>query len=152
MNDATIITKRGKGKRKMGIGKYLKNIGENLIKIAEEMEKKETTTAPSGDDASNAVNNDISAMASENKENTASDGDTASKHPTKADVRALLAKMSAEGFKDEIAKLLKKYGEGNLSSVPKENYAALLAEAEEIGEESEKKGKEFGAGKEDGDA
>lgn len=146
MNDATIITRRGKGKRKMGIGKYLKNIGENLIKIAEEMEKKEAMTAPSGDDASNAVNNDISAMASENKENTASDGDTASKHPTKADVRALLAKMSAEGFKDEIAKLLKKYGEGNLSSVPKEHYAKLLVEAEKIGNG------DSGAGKEDGDA
>ena len=152
MNDVTIITRRGKGKRKMGIGKYLKNIGENLIKIAEEMEKKEAMAAPSGGDASNAVNNGASAMVSENKGNTASDGDTASKHPTKADVRALLAKMSAEGFKDEIAKLLKKYGEGNLSSVPKEHYAALLAEAEEIGEESEKKGKEFRAGKEDGDA
>ncbi len=146
MNDATIITRIGKGKRKMGIGKYLKNIGENLIKIAEEMEKKEATTAPSGDDASNAANNDISAMASENKENTASDGDTASKRPTKADVRALLAKMSAEGFKDEIAKLLKKYGEGNLSSVPKEHYAKLLVEAEKIGNG------DSGAGKEDGDA
>ena len=146
MNDATIITRRGKGKRKMGIGKYLKNIGENLIKIAEEMEKKEAMTAPSGDDASNAVNNDISAMVPENKENTASDGDTASKHPTKADVRALLAKMSAEGFKDEIAKLLKKYGEGNLSSVPKEHYAKLLVEAEKIGNG------DSGAGKEDGDA
>ena len=146
MNDATIITRIGKGKRKMGIGKYLKNIGENLIKIAEEMEKKEATTAPLGGDASNAVNNGVSAMASENKGNTASDGDTASKHPTKADVRALLAKMSAEGFKDEIAKLLKKYGEGNLSSVPKEHYAKLLVEAEKIGNG------DSGAGKEDGDA
>ena len=146
MNDATIITRRGKGKRKMGIGKYLKNIGENIIKIAEEMEKKEAMTAPSEDDASNAVNNDISAMVPENKENTASDGDTASKHPTKADVRALLAKMSAEGFKDEIAKLLKKYGDGNLSSVPKEHYAKLLVETEKIGNG------DSGAGKEDGDA
>ena len=30
-------------------------------------------------------------------------------------------------LKDEIAKLLKKYGEGNLSSVPEENYAELTA-------------------------
>ena len=145
MNDATIITRRGKGKRKMGIGKYLKNIGENLIKIAEEMEKKEAMTAPSGGDASNAVNNDISAMMSESKGDSTSDEATTSKHPTKADVRALLAKMSAEGFKDEIAKLLKKYGEGNLSSVPKEHYAKLLVEAEKIGREdaeAEKIGKE----------
>ena len=149
MNDATIITRRGKGKRKMGIGKYLKNIGENLIKIAEEMEKEEATAAPLGGDASNAVNNGVSAMVSENKGNTASDGDTASKHPTKADVRVLLAKMSAEGFKDEIAKLLKKYGEGNLSSVPKEHYAKLLVEAEKIGKEDAEAEK---IGKEDGDA
>ena len=139
----------------MEIGKYLKAIGENLIKIAEEMETSETREIPSGENvkSSDAVNTPVSAMIAESKENKASDEETQSKTPSKADVRKLLSKKSAQGFKEDVAKLLKKFGEGNLSSVPEEKYTALMAAAEEIGKEDGKDDeKEKDAGKEDSDA
>ena len=116
----------------MAIGKYIKAIGENLIQIAEEMEN------PSGGSkASEAVNTGVSDIIAESQSGKGSDEKTPSKAPSKADVRKLLAKKSSEGLKEAVAKLLKKYGEGNLSSVPEENYAKLMAEAEAIGEGGE---------------
>lgn len=124
----------------MEIGKYLKAIGENLIKIAEEIEGE----IPSGKNvkSSDAVNTPVSAMMAKNKENKASDEEAPSKVPSKADVRKLLSKKSAQGFKEDVAKLLKKFGEGNLSSVPEEKYTALMAAAEEIGKDGKEDGKE----------
>lgn len=124
----------------MEIGKYLNAIGENLIKIAEEIEGE----IPSGENvkSSDAVNTPVSAMMVENKENKASDEEAPSKVPSKADVRKLLSKKNAQGFKEDVAKLLKKFGEGNLSSVPEEKYTALMAAAEEIGKDGKEDGKE----------
>ena len=123
----------------MAIGKYIKAIGENLIKIAEEMETEaetETSGTPSGGSkSSKSVNATVSGFIAENESGKGSDEKTHSKVPSKADVRKLLAKKSSEGLKEDVAKLLMKYGEGNLSSVPEENYIKLMAEAEAIGEE-----------------
>jgi len=125
----------------MAIGKYIKAIGENLIRIAEEMETQsevETVTSgtPSGvSKPSKSVNTTVSGIIAENESGKGSDEKTPSKIPSKADVRKLLAKKSSEGLKEDVAKLLMKYGEGNLSSVPEENYIKLMAEAEAIGEE-----------------
>ena len=140
----------------MAIGKYIKAIGENLIKITEEMDTQseremETPKIPSGKKRTSAkpVNASISDMIAESEENKGSDEKTPSKAPSKADVRKLLAKKSSEGLKEAVAKLLKKYGEGNLSSVPEENYAKLMSEAEAIGEDDEDTGD---TGEEDSDA
>ena len=52
---------------------------------------------------------------------------------TKEDVRGVLAAKSAAGFKKEVKDLLEKFGAQQLKQVKPEDYAALLKEAEVIG-------------------
>ena len=52
---------------------------------------------------------------------------------TKEDVRAVLASKSAAGYKKEVKELLEKYGAQQLKQVNPDDYAALLQEAEVIG-------------------
>ncbi len=52
---------------------------------------------------------------------------------TKEDIRGVLAAKSAAGFKKEVKELLKKFGAQQLKQVKPEDYAALLKEAEVIG-------------------
>lgn len=52
---------------------------------------------------------------------------------TKDDVRAVLASKSAAGYKKEVKELLEKYGAQQLKQVNPDDYAALLKEAEVIG-------------------
>ncbi|MCF0261219.1 MAG: DNA ligase [Erysipelotrichaceae bacterium] len=53
--------------------------------------------------------------------------------PTKTDVRAVLAAKSAAGHKTEVQALLKKYGAAKLAEVNPADYAAIIKEAEVIG-------------------
>ena len=50
---------------------------------------------------------------------------------TLADVRAVLAQKSVEGYTTKLHDLLHKYGAEKLSQVDAKHYAAMLAEAEE---------------------
>lgn len=52
---------------------------------------------------------------------------------TKEDVRGVLAAKSAAGFKKEVKELLEKFGAQQLKQVEPKDYAALLKEAEVIG-------------------
>ena len=52
---------------------------------------------------------------------------------TKADVRGVLASKSAAGFKKEVKELLEKFGAQQLKQVDPKDYAAILKEAEVIG-------------------
>ena len=52
---------------------------------------------------------------------------------TKEDVRAVLASKSAAGYKKEVKELLEKYGAQQLKQVNPDDYAAILKEAEVIG-------------------
>lgn len=52
---------------------------------------------------------------------------------TKEDVRGVLASKSAAGFKKEVKELLEKFGAQQLKQVDPKDYAALLKEAEVIG-------------------
>ena len=52
---------------------------------------------------------------------------------TKEDVRGILAAKSAAGFKKEVKELLEKFGAQQLKQVDPKDYAALLKEAEVIG-------------------
>lgn len=52
---------------------------------------------------------------------------------TKEDVRAVLASKAAAGYKREVKELLEKYGVQQLKQVNPDDYAALLKEAEVIG-------------------
>lgn len=51
----------------------------------------------------------------------------------KEDVRAVLASKSAAGYKKEVKELLEKYGAQQLKQVNPDDYAAILKEAEVIG-------------------
>ena len=52
---------------------------------------------------------------------------------TKEAVRAVLAAKSSAGFKSQVKELLGKFGATQLKQVKSEDYEALLAEAEKIG-------------------
>ena len=52
---------------------------------------------------------------------------------SKEDVRAVLASKSAAGYKKEVKELLEKYGAQQLKQVNPDDYAAILKEAEVIG-------------------
>ena len=52
---------------------------------------------------------------------------------TKEDVRGVLAAKSAAGFKKEVKELLEKFGAQQLKQVDPKDYAAILKEAEVIG-------------------
>ena len=52
---------------------------------------------------------------------------------TKEDVRGILAAKSASGFKKEVKELLEKFGAQQLKQIDPKDYAALLKEAEVIG-------------------
>lgn len=52
---------------------------------------------------------------------------------TKEDVRGVLAAKSAAGFKKEVKELLEKFGAQQLKQIDPKNYAAILKEAEVIG-------------------
>jgi hypothetical protein len=56
----------------------------------------------------------------------------AEKKITLEQVRAVLAEKSHDGFTAEIRALLEKYGADKLSKINQANYAALLADAEEL--------------------
>lgn len=52
---------------------------------------------------------------------------------TKEDVRGVLAAKSAAGFKKEVKELLEKFGAQQLKQIDPKEYAAILKEAEVIG-------------------
>ena len=54
---------------------------------------------------------------------------------TKEEVRGILAGKSAKGYGKEVKALLSKYGADKLSTLSPEHYAAVVADAEEIGNE-----------------
>ena len=54
---------------------------------------------------------------------------------TKEEVRGILARKSAKGYGKEVKALLSKYGADKLSTLSPEHYAAVVADAEEIGNE-----------------
>ena len=53
--------------------------------------------------------------------------------PTKEDVRAILAEMSSRGFTSQVKELLRKHGAATLSGIDPSEYAALIKDAEGLG-------------------
>lgn len=78
--------------------------GKALLKIAEALAKEETQVVDAGAP----------------KE----------KQPELSEVRAVLAAKSRDGYTEGVRELLKKHGAERLSEVPREEYKALIAEAE----------------------
>ena len=50
----------------------------------------------------------------------------------KEDVRKVLSEVSQAGHRAEVIALLKKYGVGNITNLDAKDYAAVIAEAEEL--------------------
>lgn len=84
----------------------LATCGKALLKIAEALAKEETPASAAG-------------VPEE-------------KQPGLEAVRAVLAAKSRDGYTEGVRELLKKHGAQRLSEVPREEYKALIAEAEEL--------------------
>ena len=63
---------------------------------------------------------------------SATEGKPQEKAVTLEQVRAVLAEMSQAGFGAQVRSLLEKYGGLKLSQISQANYAALMADAEEL--------------------
>lgn len=100
--------------------KELTDCGERLIQTAKKLRELFSTENPQMPKALEKKNE-----APKNEEKTYS----------KEDVRGILAGKSAKGYGKEVKALLSKYGADKLSTLSPEHYAAVVADAEEIGNE-----------------
>lgn len=69
----------------------------------------------------------------ETKAETLPKEETTAKSYSKEEVRGILASKSAKGHGNDVKALLSKYGADKLSTLIPEHYAAVVAEAEVIG-------------------
>lgn len=100
--------------------KELTACGERLIQTAKKLRELFSTEAPQTPKALEKENE-----APKKEEKTYS----------KEDVRGILAGKSAKGYGKEVKALLSKYGADKLSTLSPEHYAAVVVDAEEIGNE-----------------
>ena len=103
----------GKMKELMHQIDELKRCGEILIGISEELKNIFSSTEP--------------------EEKNASEAPKEEKMISLEDVRAVMADKSRMGFTAEVKALITKHGANKLSEVDANEYAALLKEAEGIG-------------------
>lgn len=112
--------------------------GEALIRTAnalkESLGKSESQEEVIAPDKKNAEKKSASAKTdSGKKEEPAPETAVPAAPITKEAVRAVLAAKSSAGFKSQVKELLGKFGATQLKQVKPEDYAALLAEAEKLG-------------------
>ena len=142
------------GQNLSAAARELYSCGELMIRLANQM--KETDPAGEGkeetlsEDRSSSEDTDINkeetaaVRAAQERNTRAADTPPAAGAPEAVpadsartykleDVRAVLARRSSEGYREEVKGLLKKYGASKLSEISPEHYAALAAEAEAIG-------------------
>lgn len=93
----------------------LRSLADSLQAVAEAM---------AGNEPAEAAQGEKPAIAKEAK--------PAAKAVTLEQVRAVLADKSQQGFTADVRSLLEKYGAPKLSQIDPVNYAALLADAEEL--------------------
>ena len=103
----------GKMKELMHQIDELKRCGEILISISEELKNILSSSEPEDKNASEAPKEE--------------------KMISLEDVRAVMADKSRKGFTAEVKALITKHGANKLSEVDANEYAALLKEAEGIG-------------------
>ena len=104
--------------------------GEGMIKAANTLKDifSSTEEAP----AKTEIKTAKKATKQDDAEPEAAKAEPASTY-TKEDVRGVLASKSAAGFKKEVKELLEKFGAQQLKQIDPKDYAALLKEAEVIG-------------------
>ena len=105
----------------------LKHCGEVLISISETL----TEMFSAADDTQ--VSSNPNPVKETELEREAPPAATEVKQSTLVDVRKVMTEKSRSGHTGEIKALLGKYGTGNLSGLDPKYYAAILAEAEAIG-------------------
>lgn len=104
------------------------SLGNALTQAAEDIAKHAAEEKPADTPA---------AVPEKEEESAASEADDAKEEaPAKEihleDVRAVLSDISRSGHTAEMKALLAKHGAKKLSDIPKEEYAQVLAEAEEV--------------------
>jgi hypothetical protein len=105
----------------------LRHCGEVLIGISDTLTEMFSATVASDEKKTS----DTGTRAAKQKTKVAEKADK--KELKFSDVRAVLADKSRAGFTKEVKALLAKYGAENLSGVKPEDYEALVAEAEVLG-------------------
>jgi len=105
----------GKTKLLLDVTANLSNLADSLWAVAEAM-----------------VGNEPTEEIQPEKAATAMEVKPEAKTVTLEQVRAVLADKSQQGFTADVRALLEKYGAPKLSQIEPANYAALLADAEEL--------------------
>ena len=102
----------------------LRTIGEGMLESSDEP-KKVTTKSK------------VKALPAPGPEviETTTPADEPAKEYTLEDVRAVLAEKSRAGHTEAVRELIAKYGADRLSAIDSSKYAALMADAEVIGNE-----------------
>ena len=101
----------------------LKRCGDGLIKVATEIKEAFSTEETA------KATKPAKKSADLPREETAPEEKTYSF----TDVRGALAAKSKEGFKEEVKKLISKYGAEKLSDINPDDYAALMKDVEGLG-------------------
>lgn len=105
----------------------LKRCGDGLIKVATEIKEAFST------EESAKATKPAKKSADLPKEETAPEEAPVEKTYSFTDVRGALAAKSKEGFKEEVKKLISKYGAEKLSDINPDDYAALMKDVEGLG-------------------
>ena len=100
------------------------NCGEGMIRAAKQLKDMFFTENPPEPKAITAPKRNAHPVAEEKPE---------MKAYSKEEVRGILSEKSASGYGKEVKALLSKYGADKLSALDPEKYAAIIAEAEAIG-------------------
>ena len=105
----------------------LKKSGDGLVRIATEIKEIFTTDEPLK--ATKIAKQETPSIPK--KEGT--NNQPAAKTYSFIDVRRTLAAKSKDGFKEDVKKLISKYGAEKLSDINLDDYAALIKDAEGLG-------------------
>lgn len=114
------------GERIVAVGKEMLACGEILVTTAKDIKAVFTAT-----DEQLAINK-IEAKPTVSPE-ALPDSKEPEKAYTKEDIRAVLAEKSSAGYRAEVKALLGKFGATQLKQVDPASYAALMEEAQVIG-------------------
>ena len=112
--------------------------GETLISTANALKEIFSDTAaadPAPKNSKKTAAAEAVAKAETSEEPKAANNQPTAKVFTKEEVRGILAAKSSAGHSDEVRALLLKFGAKQLKQVDPKDYAALVQEAEVIGNE-----------------
>ena len=121
----------------------LNKIGTALVKVAELTEKLipllrtigEGMLVSSDEPKKVTTKSKVKALPAPEPEMIETSTDEPAKEYTLEDVRAVLAEKSRAGHTEAVRELIAKYGADRLSAIDSAKYAALMADAEVIGNE-----------------